>query len=232
MTDARQLSDLDDRIVDLVIRCWNEHRMPLLLSRLGDRENGDIAKETKQRAGSLSAYLSQELADRIRVIQHSAKPPLIGAIPADAVTTNDDVDVLLDQTCNQSTKTMPRFHPAFRAAFRKPLDEAKRRYMNVQAPVHFRDVNPKDRPDGFIEIERAYIVGPDAETAEVQQRMRDWLDTNGIEPMLFFRTSQPAARYSPSNDLLDRLLLALNADDLKRISMPLDIVSKLRGQKS
>ena len=34
----------------------------------------------------------------------------------------------------------------------------------------------------------------------------------------------------PSNDLLGRLLLSLEPDELRRISMPLDVVSKLRRQ--
>ena len=81
MTIFEEPSDLDSRIVELVRQCWDEHRMPLLLSRLGGEYNGDIAREAKEQAGSLGAYLRQRLADHVRVVQHRTRHTVIGAIP-------------------------------------------------------------------------------------------------------------------------------------------------------
>ena len=231
MTTTGQLSDLDNRIVGLVCQFWNEHQMPLLLSQLGGQENGEIAKVAKQRAGSLGAYLRLELTNHFRVLQHSAKPPVIGVIPVDAEVADGEVDALLDRTHSQSPKTARRFHLAFWTAFRKPLDVSKRRYMSLQAPIHFQDMSPEDQPDGFVEIERKYIASLDADAAEVRRQTQDWLHANDIEQALFIWPSQSSVKHLPSNDLLARLLLALGPDDLKRISMPLDIVNKLRRQK-
>ena len=69
MIISEQTSDLDSRIVTLVHEFWNDHQMPLLLSRLGSQDNGQIASETKRQEGSLGAYLNRRLADRVRVIQ-------------------------------------------------------------------------------------------------------------------------------------------------------------------
>ena len=142
MTASEQSIGLDDRIVSSVRECWDAHQMPLLLSRLGSQDNSGIAGRTKEQAGSLRAYLHQRLADRVRVIQHSDKPQLVGAVPADfAAGTTSEVDALLERTHNQRKESTQRFQPAFWAAFRKPLDEDKRRYVSVQKPVHFRDLH-------------------------------------------------------------------------------------------
>ena len=100
--------------------------------------------------------------------------------------------------------------------------------MSVQAPVHFRDVLGDNQPDGLTEIQREYVVGPDAEATEVQQKIEEWLEDNGLEPTSFLMTRTTETVQLPSHDLLGRLLLALDPDDLKRLSMPLDIVNKLR----
>ena len=229
MTTSEEPSNLDSRIVELVRQCWDEHRMPLLLSRLGGEYNGDIAREAKVKAGGLGAYLRQRLADRVQVVQHSTRHTVIGAIPADADTGGGgNFDTLLDQARGHAKQTAQRFHPAFWAGFRKPLHEPNRRYMSVQAPVYFRDVPGDNQPEGFTEIQRKYVVGPDADATEVQQEIEAWLAENELEPTSFLMTRPPETAQLPALDLLGRVLLALDPDDLKRLSMPLDIVNKLR----
>ena len=231
MASSLQPSDLDDRIVDLVRECWEEHGIPLLLSRLGGEDDGRIARFAKQEASSLGAYLRHRLDTRVRVIHHSSKPTVAGAIPTDvAAGVNGDFDMLLERTHSQSPRTIPRYHPAFWAAFRKPLDESNGRYVSVQPPLRFQDTLPEHKPDGFVEITREYVLGPDAEVAEVQQRIQDWLAANKLDPAPFLLKNEANIARLPSDDLLGRLLLALEPDELKRISMPLDVVSKLRRQ--
>ena len=231
VTISEQPEDLDSQIIRLVREWWDEHQTPLLLSRLGNQDNGEIARQAKEQAGSLGAYLHRRLSEHVQIIQHSTKSPLIGALPADVdISVTGDVDVLLDQTRSQTPQTNQRFHPAFWAAFRKPLIEPKRRYMSVHTPLQFQDVLPDNRPDGFVEVDRKYVVGTEAEVTEVQQTIQRWLADNGFESTEFLTTRPAAIAQLPSDDLLGRLLLALESDDLKRFSMPLDIVDKLRRQ--
>ena len=226
-----QPSDLDSWIVDLVRKCWEKHRRPLLLSRLGGEGDGRIGRLAKQEAGSLGAYLRRRLADQVRVIHHSAKPTVAGAIPADVeIPVHTDFDMLLDQTQGRAVEAAPRYHPALWSAFRKPLDESNGRYMSVQPPLRFQDVSPEDRPDGFAEITREYITGLEVEEKEVQQKIQDWLAANGLDSEPFLLKSKATVVRLPSDDLLSRLLLALESDELERISMPLDVVLKLRRQ--
>ena len=226
-----QPSDLDGRIVDLVQEHWRKHGIPLLLSLLGSEEGGEIGRLAKQEAGGLGAYLRHRLTDRVRVVNHSTKPAVAGAIPVDAeVDANAGFDRLLEKTHSRAAGANPRFHSAFWAAFRKPLDESKGRYTSIRAPFRFVDVSSEERPDGFREIAREYVVGPDAEAMEVQQKAQDWLAENGLDPDRFLWKNKADVAHLPSDDLLGRLLLSLEPDELKRISMPLDVVSKLRRQ--
>ncbi len=81
-----------------------------------------------------------------------------------------------------------------------------------------------------MEIERKYIVDPDAEAVEVHKKAQDWLSDNQMEQWRFLWKAKTETTHLPPNDLLGRLLLALEPDDLRRLSMPLDIVSKLRRE--
>ena len=229
VTTSKQPAALESQIIRLVREWWDEHQTPLLLSRLGNQDNGEIARQAKEQAGSLGAYLQRRLSDHVQIIQHSTNSPLIGALPANVdLGAIGDVNLLLDQTRSQAPRTVQRFHPAFWAAFRKPLAESKRRYMSIQTPPQFQDVIPDDRPDGSTEVDRKYVVDPEAEVTEVQQTIQSWLADNGLESTAFLATRTTATAQLPSDDLLGRLLLALESDDLKRLSMPLDIVDKLR----
>ena len=229
MITPQELTDLNNRIVDLVQDCWNEHHKPLLLSRLGNRDRGEIARLVRQYASNLRSYLNNQLADNVQVVQHSTRRELVGAVPSHAkMGANDDVDSLLEKTLNESIATAPRYHPAFWAAFRLPLDESNNRYMSTRAPILFQD-SPGDRPDGFVQITSKYVAGPDSQYAEVQQMAEEWLADNKLQPTPYLSGARPP-RSEQSADLLDRLFHALDPSDLERITMPLDIVLKLRRQ--
>lgn len=231
MTTSTETSDFDNRIVQEVDRHWSDHGTPLLLSQLGNRDSGDIARKAREEAGGLAAYLRIRLADRVRVVQHSSKPVVVGAIPASVDEDSiSSLDALLSRTQSGSSKAAPRFHPALWSAFRKPLEETKRRYIRIRAPVHFVDATPDERPEDVIEVEREHIVGPSAEIADVVRQAQTWLaaNENDVEPALFLSQERSGSARLPADDLLGRLLLALDPEDLRRISLPLDIASKLR----
>ena len=101
--------------------------------------------------------------------------------------------------------------------------------MSLVPPLRFVDAYPEDRPEGdsYAEIEWEYIDS-DVEPSEVQQNVDDWLEANGLDAMPFLAASKSSGGRSSSDDLLGRLLAALDADDQKRVSLPLDIVAKLR----
>lgn len=223
------MDNIDRRIVELVRASWDSESRPLLLSRLGGEPG--IADRAKDEADGLAAYLRLRLADDVKVVQHSAKPSVMAAIPIDARIDSDGVDALLDTTYSRTTDTGRRFvHPALWAAFRAPLDETNERYVKLDAPIRFTDVAPENRPDDRVEIDREYIGGPDATPSRIYENMVQWAERYGLDLADYPSEKLIDTKKLPANDLLGRLLLALDPHELKQISMPLEIVKKLRQE--
>lgn len=223
MADSTSTDDLNRRIVRSVTEWWENNESPLLLSRLGLLDDGQIAVLAKQYTRTLREYLDHYLSDRIQVVQHRHRRQLIGAVPSSVdIARKGGDDALLEKTQVDSGSSIPRFHSALWTAFRKPIDESKRRFMNVQGPIEFRDVSSSEKPPPeYIEIDD--VVGPDADNYQVLQAIRDWLEENEIESSHLVRRQS-----GRSHDLLDKLLDTLDISDLKRVNIPLDVVLKLR----
>lgn len=228
------MSDLDDSIVKHIKKAWDDHGTPLLLARLGACDNGTIARLAREQSYNLKTYLRSHLVDRVQVVQHSERPQLVGVLPVDVnVDSEGGADELLEKTQSTSKDATHRYHPAFWAAFRKPLDESKRRYLSVREPIRFWDLPEADAPDDHHEIASEYIVGPDVEPDQVQQKAQQWLANKRLQDSIYIYSlmTRPRSESIPSKDLLDRLLQSLDPEDLKRISMPLDVIRKLRRQR-
>ena len=119
-------SELDGRLVELVNQWWTTYHRPLLLSQLGEYDDGKLTTAIKGKARGLAAYMRNRLGDQVAVIQHDEKPQLVGAIPA-AVDMAElgGANALLEDTSRRPSGSV-RFHRAFWAAFRQPLDDSKK----------------------------------------------------------------------------------------------------------
>ena len=231
MTDFLQPEDLDNRITDLVEQHWQENQTPLLLSRLGSHCGGEIAQLVKTRGRGLGNYLRHQLEGRVQVIQHSANPTITGVVPAGATpNTDEEIDALLEKTRHGSSSSAPRFHPAFWAAFRKPLDESNRRYLSVDAPIRFQESSGKNPPDRFREVPQNYISDSTMDDDQILQNAEKWLKDNELQRNIYLINSQSKSDFGHPRNLLDRLLFSLEPKELNRVSMPLDIILKLWKQ--
>ena len=89
----------------------------------------------------------------------------------------------------------------------------------------------EEAPPELIEVERQCVAAADSESEAVHQGIREWLEIHGDElneeP---FQTTNKTKAELPSNDLLGKLLSILGPDDLRRTSMPLDVIAKLRRE--
>ena len=226
MDSQTEYDELDNRIVGLIRQHWEEEKKPLLLSQLGSLDSGRVAKGAKSLMGSLGVYLRVRLAGKVRVLQHSTKPVVVGAIPSDVDVPASDVDRLLGQG-SEGGKGVGRYKAAFWAAFRKPLDPSERRYLHVDQPCHFRDSGDEAvAGHGYTEIERSFIADQGADDTKTEESIRAWLESKGMEAQEFYQSRDGTSL--PHDDLLGRLVSALDAEDLKRMTVPLDIVQKLR----
>ncbi len=222
-------SALANRIAELVTAHWNEHGRPLLLSQLGSADQGEVGKSAKELSTNLAEFIRNHAADRIRILSGSAYPLVMAAMPVDT-EQEGDVDALLARMRERPGTRGPRYHPAFWAAFRVPLEDGCRRFMTACSPLRFEDVaSTESMPEGYVEVERQYVADAGADASDVGRQVAEWLAANGLSRESFLAHKQPSDRLPP-NDLLGRLLAALDPDDLRRMNIPLDVVAKLRRQ--
>ncbi len=218
------------RIVDSVRQCWEHERLPLLLSRLGNQDGAELSTEIKRLGMTLKQYLTTRLSDQVQVIQHSTKTQLVGALPLSVdVDSEGGSEPLLERTQRTEAENIPRFYPAFWAAFRVPLEESKRRYLTDHEPIEFRDLSADETPFGR-EVSREYVLGRDVDSSEIRSKIRQWLEENQVDSEAYRLSPSQTSRTSGSQDLLDRVLESLEPSELKRVVIPLDVVLKLRRQ--
>ena len=221
-------SELENEVVEVVEKYWQEHNKPLLLSQLG---NGDVGRQATAKAGGLAKFIETKLSDRVRLIQHEDARQLIGAIPRAVDLGSRSDSELLERSRTVAEGSDQRFEPAFWAAFRKGLETGYSRWVRSERPIRFKDVPEGfEAAQGFVEVDRSYIVEPGAGTDEVIANINMWSDNKGVQLDAFVRTRERESG-SGSDSLLGQLLDSLDPDEMKRVTMPLDVVDKLRRRK-
>ena len=194
-------------------------------SRLPRHETTRIKEEHE----NLATYIRSELSDYISVLQSRENPTIIGAIPVDAKDHDTlDTDALLSRTLRRPGAVFPRFHPAFWTAFVKELEPETHRYISIGPPPRFRDFGSDAQPEDMMELSREYIVGTDDDVASVHESIKKWIRVNQLKEEVFLVEATMIPENLPSDDLLGRLVGALTQDELRRMSIPLDVVGKLR----
>ena len=229
MAIALPESPIDRLIVTTIREHWDQLGKPMLLSQLGSRVPREDLTRIKEQFDNLASYLRRELSDHIAVLQSKETPTIIGAIPANVVDDESlGADILLSRSVRRPGSAFPRFHPAFWAAFIKDLEPETHRYVFTGPPPRFRDLGSGEEPEDAIEIARDYIVGTDDDVAAVHESIKKWIRVNHLEEEIFLAESTSITEALPSDDLLGRLVGSLTQEELKRMSIPLDIVGKLR----
>ena len=160
----------------------------------------------------------------MRLIQHEDARQLIGAIPWAVDIDSGSDSALWERSRNVSEGSDRRFAPAFWAAFRKPLAIEYSRWVRSERPVRFEDVRQGfEAAQGFVEVDRSYIVDPDGDVGDVIANINAWREDKGVQLDAFLRTPEKESG-SGSDVLLGQLLDSLNLDEMKRATMPLDVV--------
>ena len=103
-------SELENEVVEVVEKYWQEHNKPLLLSQLG---NGDVGRQATAKAGGLAKFIETKLSDRVRLIQHEDARQLIGAIPRAVDLGSRSDSELLERSRTVAEGSDQRFEPAF-----------------------------------------------------------------------------------------------------------------------
>ena len=77
-------------IAKLVEDSWKTTKSPLLLSKLGNEANGEVARNARSYAGSLANFIEKEVAE-VRIVKHSKVTSLTGAVPKRITDNPDDL---------------------------------------------------------------------------------------------------------------------------------------------
>ncbi len=214
------------QIADIVREWWQAEGAPMLISALGASRSGEIANAARAISGGLRVFIEQHLADDVLIVQHQARPTIVGAVPHDADDGAKDWNALLDGV-TASPAAQARYYSAFWAAFRRPIAEVDSRYLTVSGPVRFIDQSRGgSAPDQMVEVPRGFVASPNASDSEVHEKIDAWLAQSTVSAERFRATG--GLGVLPSNDILGRLIQALDPDELAQIRMPMPIVAKLR----
>ena len=225
-----QTDDLNAKITDFVRASWERGGKPLLLSQLGNEDNGTIARLARDFAGGLERYLQTQLSDTITIIHHTDNPKVKFALPIDV--NADDFggwDSLIETFLVEKSKVTLRFFPAFWAAFRKFLTPSKKRYLHIEHPIWFKDSSTEEINSDLVEIDPQYVSLPEAPDSDVTANIFRWLEDKDFPAQKFTLDDQQPIRKSDTRNLLDEIFVSLENDELRRLSIPMDVAKKLKN---
>lgn len=126
----------------------------------------------------------------------------------------------------------PRYNSRFWAAFKAPLAEGERRFIDIETLDFAADAGQfGSHGDTIREIDAKFLPkGSDVATPDViLSRIAAWLDAQRLDqgPFLVQRNKQ----HSKQESLLTALINALDKDQLKRVSLPLDVIETLETRR-
>lgn len=229
------------KILEFVRDCWSDGKVALL-SKIGALESstvGAFAKTSPSR--SLKAYILQNLSDDVRLVSHSNIEGTVSAVPINDDTASiQSFDAYIEKSLpSEATGRPRRFKASVWAAFRKSLPDGLNRFIRFEPYISFRDTGDDNPESDELPIDRPYVAADDHTTDhEVYENVLKWAGDNNVDPGQLVR-SPPLRDSGREGDLaradarsvLDAVLVALDDDDLARLSVPLDIVKKLRTKR-
>lgn len=125
----------------------------------------------------------------------------------------------------------PRFHMSFWTAFARPVGEGERRFINLST---FRFGNDKleigSASDDVREIDPKFIATEETSrnVADMLRRIGEWLDEQSLAQDRFLAT--PRKQKTVRQNLLSEVIDSLSPEQLRRTSLPLDVVKSLLAQ--
>jgi hypothetical protein len=230
---AQDITNLKARILEAVEERWKAQQTPHLLSQLGKELGLELRAVMPGR--KLKEIIEQDFKGTFRLEFDPTK--LWYVVPVDAPPT--DKLAMLTGT----RPDVPKFQLPIWAAFRKSLSGGTRRFVaRDDKGFHFMDIREgSPLPEAVFEVPEHAVCPPEMSSAEVAKRIRAFIVSSDL-PLTDFLAKQtgvgesgqivplPGAERSQGS-LLDALFAALAPADLRRISLPLDLVAKLRNRR-
>lgn len=224
-----QIDTLKGEIHRHVQMYWKANTTPILLSSLGAKNSGQIAKELKASSMSLNDFIDIHLKDEVAIYRDENNPIKIGAFPFEVTNTDGfSAQSFFDESQKSDGASISRYNHAVWAAFRVPLPTKHKRYIDLSDGISFVDLNiEKASPpsiEGSLEIKKTYIKSSkNADAEAIAKSIQDWAASNNLDESVLFVQFRHQVRKSVMSFLMD----SLTEDELSTVSMPLSIVKKL-----
>jgi len=234
-------TDWRDVLKDKVQEFWDAGRRALVLSRVPALlKDAGIDIEPLLAGRKLRPFLASECGEGLQLVQSEKNPIIWGLLPATVNATPP-----YDQYLYRPTGERPRrFAPAVWRAFVTPIEAGRRRWLTDEPSVHFSDLPEDEAPTAAHEVERRFVVDAvgdsEVDRALVISRIGEWAAEQKLDPTRFElgRRKPPLpqpdgartrTRTDSAPNALDQFLGLLLPSELTRISIPLDVVARLRS---
>lgn len=231
-------ADWRDVLKARVQEVWDREQRALMLSRVPQvlKDAGIDAGELLQ-GRKLRPFLEAEGAGHFNLIQSERNHIVWGILPSAVAASRPYDQYLLRPEAERAL----RFAHAAWVAFTTPIEPGRRRWITDEPSVHFQDLAEDAEPGAGYHIDRRYIAEGDARGevggAVVVARIGEWAAEQKVDPSRFAlgRRKSPVPRGDRAQPVgesaLDQLLGILLPSELTRMSIPLDVVARLRSTK-
>ena len=224
-------------IEDTVASHWKDTKKAYMLSALGIELRNNVPESQDVMGEGLRHYLRQQ--ELVNVVQYPNVAQKIGAVPLSADVPNDKRELFCAPKNRHPVRKKPVYKQQFWDSFINEIDEGKVRVVTpgFDGSLTIEDIalNDLDEKSDTYRIDASHITpkSPEKTIAEKAAAtsilIERWLKAQGIEePSLFLRSD------TAISDRLRNLLDAfegLSDEDMSRIEIPLDILSKLIRSK-
>ncbi|WP_225547348.1 hypothetical protein [Chromobacterium violaceum] len=208
----------------------------LLLSQLGQSiKNHEDQFQDVLNGTTISSFIRSELSEEFKI-----EAPKPGSIARMIIPISDENTGIIEKTEKGSHKKIPipEFNKVIWSAFTNEIPTSKRRYIKIsQKPFYIDREKSEPQEESLISINSEFIIRreegieSDQFKLKVANSIESWCKKNGIPYSSSFNTKMENKNKYTNNltgdSVLNQLVKRLSYDDMRRISIPLDIVMKL-----
>lgn len=216
MTDyAGELSELVKRIKAHIDQQFATGRTRVFLSSLGSELSAE-KQRTEEISGLKFAEFVRTKLDYPMGITGEHQNVLFIVPPGASTDVSEDVG--------------PRYNMSFWTAFAKPLPEGEERFINLSS-LRFgvRETVAGDGSDDVREIQSKFVATEQTSRnlVDMHRRIDEWLSEQALDRDRFLAKARRA--HAPKTSLLAAIIESLSEDQLRRTTLPLDVIKSLLG---